>query len=662
MPALVPSLLALAACRSESNAQGSNAGSPITLTANNINGEVLTGGSGNDVLRGGPGPDTLFGGGGNDSIHAGVGDLVDGGAGEDTLYLEAGWYIYTLNVEGNTTIGESDGYFALTTPEKFLRFRGIEQFEAADSKENIEISRVLFDSTGADVLTGGSGDDSITSSGGNDRIDGGEGLDSLTITYGEFSASVSVSESVSISLTDDDGYTLIDYADTQIAYRNIEALQLDRLHPLELNLEITGSSTRDMINGGGKADLIRAGDGHDTIAAGGGDDVVYAGGGSNRIDGGEGNDTVHLPAGAYALTYNVEGFVAYRVNAAGYETLYGVDEVYRLKDVEVTVDTEGDALTIVHTITGSAIGDRIRAGSRLDRIDGKEGADTLTVLDGTYTMSLAVANTESTTVADADGFFHLYELDSTLSFAGIEHFVDSAGMPLGYAVHLTGGALEDNLLGTGYHDVIFAGELSDYIVAYAGDDTIDAGAGNDNVFGGMGADTILGGEGNDNIRGEAGPDTIDGGDGADTINGGDGDDTIVGGDGDDMIDGGEGNDTIDGGAGDDTIVGGEGDNTISGDAGADTISSGAGNDTIDGGEGDDMISAGEGDDRIIWFAGNDRIDGGEGVNALIIHAVGFAKVEATVPGYTTAISNGTSTIHYMRIDDFFDADGVDYVF
>lgn len=81
------------------------------------------------------------------------------------------------------------------------------------------------------------------------------------------------------------------------------------------------------------------------------------------------------------------------------------------------------------------------------------------------------------------------------------------------------------------------------------------------------------------ITGSAGNDTIVG----------DASGNLSGAAGNDNITGGTGNDTVSGGAGNDTIAGGTGSNTITGDDGADSITASTGADTIDGGAGNDIV-------------------------------------------------------------------------
>jgi hypothetical protein len=67
--------------------------------------DTVTGGGGSDILNGGPGSDSLVGGDGNDILVYGVGDTIDGGAGDDLVRIDAiGSSITTFNDGGDTFI------------------------------------------------------------------------------------------------------------------------------------------------------------------------------------------------------------------------------------------------------------------------------------------------------------------------------------------------------------------------------------------------------------------------------------------------------------------------------------------------------------------------------------------------------------------------------
>ena len=174
---------------------------------------------------------------------------------------------------------------------------------------------------------------------------------------------------------------------------------------------------------------------------------------------------------------------------------------------------------------GGAGADLFIGGPGADKLDGGSGVDTID-----YSASIAVSVNLATN-ANTGG--------------------DAQGDKL---THI------ENVIGTGFNDIIIGNVAANVLTGGAGADTLDGGAGNDTIFAGLG---------NDNIFGGFGFDLIDGGDGDDIINGGKNGDTIFGGLGNDFIGGGNGLDSINGGDGNDTIIGGLGTDTLTGGAGND---------------------------------------------------------------------------------------------
>jgi cyclophilin family peptidyl-prolyl cis-trans isomerase len=128
------------------NVQGSNtAGDNITGNAGN---NVLYGYGGNDTLNGGDGNDTLIGGAGN--------DLLTGGNGTDTAY----YYSVTGAVTANLTTGTAnDGEGGTDTLSQIENIQGSNT--ASDNLTGNTGVNVLYGYGGADILTGGLGNDSL---------------------------------------------------------------------------------------------------------------------------------------------------------------------------------------------------------------------------------------------------------------------------------------------------------------------------------------------------------------------------------------------------------------------------------------------------------------------------------------------------------------------
>jgi Ca2+-binding RTX toxin-like protein len=154
--------------------------------------DVLYGGNGDDTLEGVDGDDKLYGGNGNDSLDGGYGrDHVDGGAGTDVLSGDGLGKYYAdvlLGGSGDDTVSYSDRTAGVTAD--------------ADGASGDDGQAGEHDSVGADVesilggsgndrltgnnaagqLQGGPGDDVLHGGGGDDLLEGGEGRDQL---YGD---------------------------------------------------------------------------------------------------------------------------------------------------------------------------------------------------------------------------------------------------------------------------------------------------------------------------------------------------------------------------------------------------------------------------------------------------------------------------------------------
>ncbi|MDR0781706.1 MAG: M10 family metallopeptidase C-terminal domain-containing protein [Pseudomonadales bacterium] len=141
----------------------------------------LRGGAGNDILRGGLGGDRLFGGDGNDIIEIGgndlLGDVIDGGAGIDTLALIA--TVTNLGVLSLVGVEILDG-----------RGYGVEGSEGNEVVSLAGFEKVInlayFNGNGGDdQITGSAGDDVLRGGAGNDVLNGGAGNDRLSGDEGD---------------------------------------------------------------------------------------------------------------------------------------------------------------------------------------------------------------------------------------------------------------------------------------------------------------------------------------------------------------------------------------------------------------------------------------------------------------------------------------------
>ena len=411
----------------------------FVLTAQNdyISGATFTSsmridaGDGNDTFVGSWTDDTLIGGAGDDTINGYDGaDYIDAGAGADRVmvyfdgddtilggddndilqFQDIGFSgnVQFIGGEGVTTGVDFDilGMYwgdsvtsidwtsnesgVLVTGAGSFTFSETEQVVLTENADTHDFGTETFDinvdgfwgndiisgGTGADTLAGGRDADTIFGGVGADTLDGGDDDDDLVLGSGdsviggdgddEFyvfdaegtggSATV-VGGETGEDLTDGtnggagdwlrlerdsaatrvlDAYTIVasgDEAgtvtgsDTDLTWSEIENIMTgDGADTVDISADTTGMAVyaeggNDSITGGTGNDYIEGGLGDDSIAGGDGDDVLKTGQGQDTLDGGAGNDTLMNSAGDDSLVGGLGDDLL--VASAGNDTLEG---------------------------------------------------------------------------------------------------------------------------------------------------------------------------------------------------------------------------------------------------------------------------------------------------------------------------------------------------
>jgi len=574
--------------------------------------DTLNGHAGNDLLFAAPGNDTLDGGDGDDLLDGGTGDdYLRGGTGRDMAsYANAASGVTVSLVAGAGTGGEAAG-------------------DVLTEIENVTGSSfddVLSGDGGANMLSGGAGADALSGLDGDDELAGGDGADTLDGGAGSDTASYAASmATVIVNLQ----------TGTSGAAAGDTLLNIENLSGSAFADTLIGDGNANALAGGGGDDQLDAGAGDDALDGGEGDDLLIGGSGSDRLWGGAGGDTASYADASAAVAVSLAAGLASGSDAQG-DTLSDVENVI------------GSAFA--DTLTGDGNDNILTGAAGGDRVDGGAGSDTASYASAAAAVTVSLAS-GSGSGSDAQG-------DVLISIE-----------------NLTGSAFNDTLVGDNGANVLAGGDGADQLNGGGGVDTasyVDSAAA---VTVSLATGTGLGGaaEGdllvqmenvsgsafNDTLTGDTSANVLVGGDGNDVINAGAGDDFLVGGAGDDDIIGGDGIDTLsyatatagiyidlhtsgfsrqDGGDGLDLLYG-DIENLI-GSAFDDAL---AGNDAanvLDGGAGDDEIWASGADDRLIGGAGNDFLSGsGYGVTTFVFAAnsghdlvAGFTP-KATLPSY-----------------------------
>ncbi len=394
--------------------------------------DLLIGSEDAETIVGLDGQDDLYGRGGDDILRGGDGaDLLDGGEGFDIAdYSDS---LVAMRVDINSRIGQ--GGFA--EGDELVSIEGIIGGSGSDQLFGNEIDNTLVGGAsddalhgrdGADTLAGDAGDDTLIGGAGADALDGGEGVD--TADYADSA------EAVTVSL-----------ANGTASGGDAEG---DSLSSIE---NVTGSIGDDVLDGDAQDNELVGGRGDDAINGGAGDDLIEGGRGADNIDGGEGIDTARYWLSDQGVSIDLE-----QGTAAGGEA-------------------EGDQLTGVENIIGSAHDDTIVGDAEDNIIEGGAGAD---ALDGGAGNDTADYN------------------DS----------VDGVTVDLAAGSGSGGDATGDTL--TNFENV--RGSLSDdAITGDAGDNILDGSRGDDTLTGALGSDTYIlaNGSGRDTIFEGASPSDTD---------------------------------------------------------------------------------------------------------------------------------------------------------
>ena len=619
---------------------------------------------GDDVLRGGPGVDALYGGSGDDVLEGGQdADTLRGGAGADTVSYEHSDAAVVVHLADGTAQG------------------GHAEGDVIAEIENITGS--AYD----DVLTGDEGANVLEGGAGADQLDGGAGADWLSYAGSEGGVTVRLH----------DGLTRRGHAEGDVlsGFENLR-----------------GSAYSDALSGTARANLLEGGAGNDSVWAGSGDDVLEGGPGADELYGGPGIDTASYRSSDTGVTVNLKEGTTEGGHAGG-DTITDIENLAGSGYRDVLAGDDG-----VNRLDGNGGDDELKGGLGNDRLIGNLGDDWLygneggDELRGSEGNDLLFGEVGDDSVYGGDGNDVLYggddhdqlfggtgddmlygdggddelhgdeDNDRLIGNTGADRLDGGKGIDwvsyqesdTGVTVNLTDGTGEggdahgdvitgvENLVGSGYADVLEGDGAANILHGLADDDDLRGNGGDDVLEGGAGADRLNGGAGVDvvsyrasdegvtvdlaegagegghaegdvitsieNLVGSDYEDVLTGDDNTNHLEGGDGDDDLIGSDGADRLDGGGGEDWIkywpsdmgvtvnlqegSGEGGDaegDVIVDVE---NVMGSRYPDILIGDSGDNFLDGLDGNDDLRAGAGNDWLGGRAGADRLDGGSG--------------------------------------------------
>ncbi|MEM9101026.1 MAG: calcium-binding protein [Pseudomonadota bacterium] len=492
--------------------------------------DFVRGGEDNDIVFGETGSDILYGEAGNDtvlgdsrsafSINVANGevirsayfeffndidnsvvastdfdDVINGGAGNDSLYGERG-NDFILAETGNDVI-QGDRVYTYSSANLITNL-----------SENATQAAFTLSGQfhGDDVIYAGVGNDTVLGNGGNDTIYAGADNDFVL---------------------GDDHVTDEQYHGNDILYGEggddtlIGGMGNDQLYGGADNDTLLGDGEVIEEQGGpnqslfrfrdnpqfteGGDDVIDGGSGNDTLFGGAGDDLLLGGSGNDALLGGRDNDYLNGGAGDDELQGNQGDDI---LNGGNGNDVYVYEQNAGLDRIEQAGD--GTDTLFFNQIT-------------LDRLSfSQEGNDLLILVDGNADQGIRVVNH----FLGGDAAIEQIQAQgaNTLFIRDIERLVASDIAKGDFDQVFTGTATDDEqLVGNTGNDRVRGLAGKDILFGLQGDDLLEGGSDNDRLIGGdgsstnSGADTLVGGEGNDYLRGQDGNDTYIGGSGNDSF-------------------------------------------------------------------------------------------------------------------------------------------------
>ncbi len=433
-----------------------NAGDAFENIVGSVGDDTITGNSRNNLLEGGAGNDSIDAGSGNDTLSGGVGnDSLDGEGGTDRLYEQADEDMTlddsSLSGLGNDTLvsmeeaeltgGNSDNGLSAAS------FTGAAILSGGRGNDSIT------GGTGTDSILGGKGDDFLQGGGGNDTLLGGEGADILIggtendsliggagndgYLFLRAGSEDLGDDTIEEEVTENDSFDSLDFslfgAGIDISLK--EAGAQDVHADLNLTLQnatviegLIGTSLNDIVVGNSRSNVLFGGGGDDSLSGDDGTDLIFGDAGNDTLEGGAGDD--------FIIGYTGNDSLA---GGAGNDTYYF----------------------------------------------SREGAEDL----GSDTVTESTSSNDSFDVLSFFGFGEAITLDLTNSTA--------VSMPGDLVLTLTNTEGIEGVIGSAFGDTITGNNRDNIFDGGAGSDSISGGAGRDIITGGIGADTLDGGADDD---------------------------------------------------------------------------------------------------------------------------------------------------------------------
>jgi Ca2+-binding RTX toxin-like protein len=252
------------------------------------------------------------------------------------------------------------------------------------------------------------------------------------------------------------------------------------------------------------SDVIFGFGGDDTIFGLGGNDEIKGGGGADAINGGSGVDTSNYSDSSVGVVVTLETGQGFGGTAEG-DTLTSIENLTGSAHEDLLIGNAG-----ANVLTGLEDDDSLKGGGGTDTLFGDSGADTLKGGGGADRL-FGGSGIDTATYVDSDAAVLVF-LTTGMGAGG-----DAEGDTYSAIENVTGSDHHDTLWGNDVGNVLHGGEGQDSLKGFGGADTLDGQDHNDFLHGGDGIDILRGGDGNDTLTGGANGDTIQGEAGIDTL-------------------------------------------------------------------------------------------------------------------------------------------------
>ena len=361
------------------------------LDAGGFTGSVtFTGGDGDDALTGAAGTDALDGGGGNNTIVSRTGgdDVIHGGTGDDSYDLDPGSTITVVDDGGNDTInlgGIAGGADVnLGGAEGLVVELGVAQPGMIKVLASIETvlgtaSNDVFAATNTDqpllsqTFVGREGNDTFNdqSSAEEVKFDGGFGDDTFFLDPGSTISVIDDGGNDTINLGGAGGpaTVAIGEGDGSVVVPGGTASIIGAIE------NIIGTPFDDTIVANTKPNLIDGGGGRDSISGGDGKDTISGGDGSDTIDGGSADDVISIVPGSTETVIDSGG-----IDTLDFSGAHRGISINLASSGQQTIDTAGNKIKLVGTfenVIGTPFADTINGNPADNLLVGNGGNDNL---------------------------------------------------------------------------------------------------------------------------------------------------------------------------------------------------------------------------------------------------------------------------------------------